>query len=209
MSGLGNRERYLPDRITAVVCRGVLIGPKRVFRTRQSNCLMASHAPAVDRTRPHLQGEKRRRDPNAPCRVLSAQEQIKSPVARRGVQAPLLEGSVKTRRPLALNNDLPPQKRASVADHGAMWIRLMHTSAAAESIGEGKAQTSRYTGGRTFGNSAAASHARIDLRQSGSRRSAAKLNLASLARTAARAVQCRCRPPGRCRARVAPEKAPR
>src|SRR5262245_47513259 len=46
---------------------------------------------------------------------------------------------------------------------------LMHTSAAAESIGQGKAHTSRYKGGRTFGSVSTETHARIDRRQSASR----------------------------------------
>ena len=58
----------------------------------------------------------------------------------------------------------------------------MHTRAAAESIAQGKAQTSRYTGGHTFGNSSGASQARIDLRQAGSRSLGCQLDVASLAR---------------------------
>lgn len=46
---------------------------------------------------------------------------------------------------------------------------LMHTSAAAESTGQGKALTSRCNGGRTFDSASIESQARIDLRQSASR----------------------------------------
>ena len=52
--------------------------------------------------------------------------------------------------------------RASVADHGAIWIMLSETTAAADEIGQGCSMTSRSNGERTFWRSASAIQCAMD-----------------------------------------------
>src|ERR1700733_668498 len=55
-----------------------------------------------------------------------------------------------------------PRMSAMPASHGAMWIMLRETTAAAEAIGQGCSATSRRKGASTLVGPSAASHSAID-----------------------------------------------